>query len=295
MRDPQEDNVVARQRQMETIFVDHDRHRLASAAIEQFHTPVKGGLPSRGKLAALIGDSRIGKTFAANRYASKFPSEIGQNGVKRKVVVIDSPIEGGPRGLIDSAASAFGLALSHRMPNPHAVEAVLKEMKRSSVELVILDEANIIFYDKNKRVLNFARNFIRKMLNLQAFNVVCIGLEETYSMLAEDAQLIGRGGLEHCRLRPYNWEDESDRKGFRILCQKFDEEMPFESAGFASMDFSYRLFMACKGNIGWLKFLMEAAGALAINECSPVVDLGHFAQAWDARKRPGEQFNPFSR
>lgn len=168
-----------------------------------------------------------------------------------------------------------------------------RELLRSEVEFVIFDEAQELFPEKNKKVLSFARKLLRKMLNLQQFSILCIGLPETYSVIAEDSQLIGRGGLPYKRLRPYDWNQQDDQKHFRVLCHKFDEEMPFELSGFGSLEFSYRLFKASRGCIGMLKSYMVAAGNLAIADGSPKVELAHFADAYDERKRPGETRNPF--
>ena len=122
---------------------------------------------------------------------------------------------------------------------------------------------------------------------------MCIGLPETYSIIAEDSQLIGRGGLPYKSVQPYDWNDPDDRKNFRVLCQKFDEELPFESSGLVELDYSSRLFNASHGSIGLLKNLILAAGESALNEDAPRIERRHFAEVYDERKRPGQTFNPF--
>lgn len=183
--------------------------------------------------------------------------------------------------------------ISPRVTNSNLINAILKELVRSDVEFVIFDEAQELFPEKNKKILSFSRKLLRKMLNLQQFNILCIGLPETYSVIAEDSQLIGRGGLPYKRLRPYSWSDDQDRKNFRVLCHKFDEEMPFELSGFGSQEFAYRLFKTTKGCIGLLKSYIVASGNLALADGSKKVGLRHFAVAYDERKRPGETRNPF--
>ncbi|MBV7259353.1 TniB family NTP-binding protein [Erythrobacter crassostreae] len=282
-----------RQQLIRDIFVDHPNHQQATKALKHFHMPVEGGIPSRGNICALIGQSRTGKSFAANEIVAAHGPRVGQDGVKRPVLLVDCPIEGGTRGILDSISDALDLTVSTRITNANLINLILRELRRSEVEYVIFDEAQELFPEKNKRILNFARGLLRKMLNLKQFNIACIGLPETYSIIAEDPQLFGRGGLEHLRLSPYDWNDPSDSKSFRALCHKFDSEMPFEKSGFGAQDFSYRLYLASGGCIGHLKNYLIDAGNRAIADSSEQVELRHFADAFDARKKPGETFNPF--
>ena len=282
-----------RQQRIRDIFVDHPNHQQATQALKRFYMPVEGGIPSRGNICALIGQSRTGKSFAANDIVAAHGTRVGQNGVKRPVLLVDCPIEGGTRGILDSIADSLDLTVSSRITNANLISVILRELRRAEVEFVIFDEAQELFPEKNKKILSFARGLLRKMLNLNQFNIVCIGLPETYSVIAEDPQLFGRGNLEHKRLSPYDWNDANDQMNFRALCHKFDVEMPFEKSGFGAQDFAYCLYMASGGCIGHLKNYLIAAGNLAIADASLTVELCHFADAFDARKRPGETFNPF--
>lgn len=282
-----------RQIAMANIFVDHANHQVATTAIKRFYMPVDGGLHSKGNISALIGESRTGKTYAANEIFAAHQPIAGEDGLKRRVLLVDSPIEGGARSILESIATSLGMNPSSRITNSNLILAVLRELQRSEVQFVIFDEAQELFPDKNKKVLGFSRKLLRKMLNLNQFSILCIGLPETYAIISEDSQLLGRGGLPYKRLRPYDWTDTSDQKDFRVLCHKFDEEMPFEPSGFAAMDWAYRLFKATRGCIGTLKVYMIAAGNYALRDGSSALELHHFADAYDERKAPGATNNPF--
>lgn len=282
-----------RQKLIRNIFVGHRNHQQAIEALNHFYMPVEGGIHSRGAVCALIGPSRTGKSFAANDIVAAHMPRVGQDGIKRPVLLVDCPIEGGTRGILDSIAGALDLTVSSRMTNSNLISVILRALCRAEVEFVIFDEAQELFPEKNKTILRFARGLLRKMLNLNQFNIACIGLPETYSIIAEDPQLFGRGGLEHKRLFPYDWSDATDRKNFRALCHKFDVEMPFEKSGFGDYDFASRLFMASGGCIGHLKNYLIDAGNRAIADSSVQVELRHFADAFDARKKSGEIYNPF--
>lgn len=282
-----------RQRRIMDIFVDHTNHQQATQALKRFFMPVDGGIPSRGNICALIGASRTGKSYAANEIMSAFQPEIGSDGIKYPVLLVDCPIEGGTRGILDSISTSLDLRVSARTTNANLIQTILRELSRAEVQFVIFDEAQELFPEKNRKILAFSRALLRKMLNLKRFNIVCIGLPETYSIIAEDPQLIGRGGLEYKWLFPYDWNAPTDQQNFRALCHKFDVEMPFERSGFGTQDFAYRLFLASGGCIGHLKNYVIDAGNRAIADGSAQVEPRHFAEAFYARKRPGESFNPF--
>lgn len=279
--------------QLHSIFVNHARNREVMRFINRAYKPVEGGLHGRGNISAVIGPSRTGKTYGVQQFVSDYAEYISNDGVKVPIVVVDCPVEGGVRAVLESFTDALGITVSPRTTNANLMQMILREVVKAEVEFVIIDEAQEMFPEKNKRLLSFARSFLRKLLNLRRFNIVCIGLPETYSIIAEDSQLIGRGGLPYKSVQPYDWNDPDDRKNFRVLCQKFDEELPFESSGLVELDYSSRLFNASHGSIGLLKNLILAAGESALNEDAPRIERRHFAEVYDERKRPGQTFNPF--
>ncbi len=283
-----------RQRRIKSIVVTHYRFTEATNALSQFHYPVEGGDPDTGSLALLVGDSRTGKTFASKRYLNRFPSSIGETGLILPTLYVDVPIDGGPRGLLESIADALGLTHSLRTNNPTLLASILQTFQDRRVELLVLDEAQEVFRDDNKRLLNYARGLIRKILNLKTLNVVAIGLEQTYRLMYDDPQLTGRGGLQYRRLAPYCWDSDDERALFQALCFLIDRELPFsELSGLRKMSVAYPLFWVTRGNIGRLMDFIFSAGCLALNDAASHVERRHFAEAYERRKPPGLNFNPF--
>jgi hypothetical protein len=285
-----------RQAIIRNITVEHDRYAEAIGALEEFHYPIKGGAHASGSVAALIGDSRTGKSFSTRRYASRFPARVGRSGLIMPVAYADMPMEGGggARGVLEAIATALQIQFSLRMTNPALLALILRSIVDRQVELLLLDEFEQVFRENDKRLIGFGRGLIRKILNLNTTSVVCIGLLGTYTLLKQDDQLVGRGGLPHCHLRPYSWDNKEERDSFRLLCGEFDRLLPFElSAGLGAPGVAHRLFTVSGGNIGKLKGWIEAAAAHAINDDAPRIELAHFARAFERRKEPGTQFNPF--
>lgn len=285
-----------KQRRIRDLVINHPQFTDTVEALARFHFPVKGGLPSRGIVAVVIGDSRTGKTFGAKAYASRFPPSVEATGVRRPVLYVDMPMDGGGglRGILDAFAHALGLQITLRTTNSVLMQLILKSLVTQGVELLLLDEFDQIFRENDKRLIGAGRGLLRKIADLGTLSIVCIGLDRVYDLLAEDSQLLGRGGLPFKQLRPYGGVGSDEWLTFRRVCETFDRALPFDrEAGLGTTDFASRLHWATQGNIGHLKFYIEAAAAEALNEGADRLERAHFAGAYDMRKPVNETFNPF--
>ena len=286
-----------KQRIIRDLVVEHPQFTQTINALERFHFPVKGGLPARGTIAAVIGDSRTGKTFAVKKYASGFTTAMGETSVLRPVVYVDMPPEGGggQRGILEAFANSLGLQVTLRMTNPTLTSLVMKALVAQKVELILLDEFDQVFRENDKRLLGAGRGLLRKIADLNTLSIVCIGLPNAYELLKADNQLVGRGGLPFQQLRPYNGQGSEEWSTFRLVCDAFDRGLPFAArAGLAQTHFAARLHWATQGNIGHLKFYIEDAASHALNEEADRLQLAHFAAAYDVRKPVNQAFNPFT-
>lgn len=286
-----------KQRAVRDLMVEHPQFTQTINALERFHFPVKGGLPARSTIAAVIGDSRTGKTFATKHYASRFSTSVGETGLIRPVVYVDMPPDGGGgmRGILEAFANCLGLQVTLRMTNPMLASMVMRALVAQKVELVLLDEFDQVFRENDKRLLGAGRGLLRKIVDLNTLSVVCIGLPGAYDLINADSQLVGRGGLPFQQLRPYEGQGSKEWDTFRLVCDAFDQGMPFSiQAGLGKTDFAARLHWATNGNIGHLKFYIEAAAAEAINDEAETLKLSHFESVYDVRKPIGQTFNPFT-
>lgn len=285
-----------RQSLLEEFVVDHDRSREAIEFVGQFHYPVKGGHPSRGRLAVLAGDSRTGKTFSVKRYLKSHPASVGTCGKVFPVVYCEMPALNAERGILAAIAVSLEISFTSRTTNYNLFSAIVTSLRERQVELFLFDEFQDVFDPKKPQLVNFARRFIRKLLNIDELppNVLCIGLEHTYRMMREDGQLVGRGGMQYKIMRPYEWETKEEKLLFRYLCGEIDKILPFEtSSGLERNSIAERLYWVTSGNLGFLKDFLKSAGYRAINDGAPCIESKHFEIQWDAQKPLDVTFNPF--
>lgn len=283
-----------RQAILKRLTIKHDRLLEGTAAISRFHKPVTGGVHDTGCVSAIIGDSRTGKSFAASAYSKGFPATSGEKGMIFPVLMVETAPTGGLRPVLENLANALGMIHSQRMNNSLLTNNILEGLTYHGVQLLIFDEFQDVCDSRNVRLAVDVKRLLRKILNLDTLNVICIGLPETYDILANDKQLIGRGGLQHVHLHPYTWDSHDERMSFRLLCDKFDDGMPFkEKSGLGSASVAQRLHWVSDGVIGKLKNFLFQAGCLAINDGCDHLTFEHFATAYTAVKPPRTTFNPF--
>ncbi|QND63655.1 AAA family ATPase [Mesorhizobium loti] len=283
-----------RQAILKKLIINHDRLAEGMDALSRFHMPVKGGVHDTGCVSAIVGDSRTGKSFAASAYARHFPPVTGEKGMILPVLLVETAPTGGLRPVLENLANALGMLHSPRMNNALLTINILEGLKYHQVQLLIFDEFQDVCDSRNVRLAVDVKRLLRKILNLDTLNIVCIGLPETYEILANDEQLVGRGGLQHAHLHPYTWDSQEERMSFRLLCEKFDEGMPFqEKSGLGVASVAQRLHWVSDGIIGKLKNFLFQAGCLAINDGCEHVTFEHLAMAYSAIKPPKTIFNPF--
>lgn len=283
-----------RQMQMKTIFIEHDRYKEAAHAIRRAHYPVEGGLPDYGRISALIGESRAGKSSVATRYMAGFPAAVGEGGMTCPVVCVAVPGDG-QKALLTALADAVGLVYSSRIPGPGLLAMIMKQLVRQKVELLIFDEVNAIISENNPKANRHTLTLFRKLVDQCHLNIICIGLPETRKGLAGDPQITGRGGLPCQIVRPYSWESEEERGLFRLLCDEFDRRLPFnQRSNLGNRWFAERLFMSSgSGVIGRLSDFLYSAGCIALNDGTEAIEVRHFAEAYERSQEEGVDFNPW--
>jgi len=285
--------VGERQLLLKNIFIEHSRFREAWESIRRAHYPVVGGIPDFGSLSVMAGESRAGKSFVAERYVKDHPPIMTDSGMLFPVIRVDVPIDG-QRALLESIAEALDLKFSLRINNQALLSMILGAAASQKVELILFDEVQTILSLETPKLVAFARHLFRKLLNMKTLNIICIGLEQTYTFMAADPQLTGRGGLPCEFVRPYSWESADEQKLFRLLCDEFDKRLPFnQRSNFKSVWFAQRLYHATKGNIGRLSDIIFSAGCLAINDAADSIEVRHFVEVYDRRKSRQVEFNPF--
>lgn len=281
-----------RQSRIKNIFVEHTRYTEVRQALRSFHFPVEGGYPDWGSVCVIIGPSRTGKSFAVRQYAKDYPAYASEGGMIRPVIVIDVPIDT-QRSFLETLASAVGIKPSAKTNMHNLFTDTLTALVQRQTQLLIYDEAQMMFDPANPTLTRFGRTILRKVLNLQTLNIVCVGLQHTYNAMASDPQLVGRG-LQYHNVRPYSWESVEEQMLFRLLCDAFDEMLPFnERSNLGSPAVAQRLFYVTQGNIGLLKDYLFSAGALAINDCAERIEQNHFRDAYERRKPLNQTFNPW--
>lgn len=284
-----------RQDLIKSLVLTHGRLLDTLDMIERCHYPVKGGVRNYGKFAALIGDSRVGKSFAIAKYAARFPEQQTDEGIKKPVIVATTPIGGGMRPLADAIAAAMGLHYSQRLNTIGVMNAVVDVLPKIGCELLIIDEFQEVADERFPKRLADARGFLRRIVDNCKVSVILAGLPNSYGLIAADPQLVGRGNLPCFRIPAYDWDNPVDRAGFRGLCGTIDAFLPFpEMAGLEDERLASRLIGVTNGLMGRIMDYVYETACIAMNEDAPKILPRHFADYRDLLLTPEDNSNPFT-
>lgn len=269
-----------RQIKMNKIVIEHDRLTRAVDAIRMNHRPVIDGIANSGKFFALIGDTRSGKSFAADRYVKQNPRIQTGGGTKIPVLKINTPIDGTVHSVSNAILENAGAHVNPRLNATALMDTVIKLLPLVGCELLILDEFNEVANSTRVRAMETMRSFLRRLVDQAGVVAMLVGTEKTYDILAEDAQITGRNLPVHI-IPSYNIKNAEDRKDFLIVCEAMDAFLPFRDwSGLSDERVARCLAEASGGLIGRLKNLICMAGWRALNDDAPRIEILHLAEAY---------------
>lgn len=231
----------------------------------------------------LIGKTRSGKSTILKRYAERHPPEFGGTCDRRPVVYIDVPSKCTVKSLAETLLAKLGDPYPHKGSEPTMTERVVWYLKAQQTELLILDEFQHLIDRRSQRLQYDTANWVKQLLNRMGRPILLAGLPSAADVLAADDQLEGRCAGQF-PLHPFDWDDQSDRRCFRGILKKFDEQLR-DRGGFVNLsdlaypETAFRIHQATGGLIGGVARLLTAAVRIAVPDGAPRVTPEILAQA----------------
>lgn len=250
---------------------------------------------SEGGCMLLTGQSGSGKSKFIEEFCLGYPrmphAVIDQRGNKCdhapviKVPVPDSTMKGLTKVLY---RILVGVDAPNRMDRFGLTEAVKHCTRLMGTKLIIFEETHNVINRKTDKVTHELGDFFKDLLNEGQFCLVIVGIEDAKKIVTSNPELERRVILAH-ELKPFNWNDTSQRNDFKHLLGTFDdrlEEIFGQASGLRTPDFALRIYQATGGVVGLVARLLESAGKFAARECTcnprVHVTLEHLRKAFDA-------------
>ncbi|GJE72983.1 TniB family NTP-binding protein [Methylorubrum podarium] len=285
---------VERQELVGSVLVRYPSYKEALSFVSAFHRPVIGGTHDKGNLGALLGQSRAGKSFLLQDYASSFPSQTGAAAMTRPVVYIEIKNEMTPHDVASYLHYALGYRSIPKVKTQCLMDMAIEALPDHRVELVILDDVDNSLANPRTGYIKKTMGFIKGILDSGTCNVLCAGRMGLYGILNGAEQIEGRGGLPNATLQPYQWRIPSEREKVLLLLDGIDNRLPFQAkSGLGSIERAAHFYDLSGGLIGRMMNIIIAAAHEAINDNSECIENKHLVFAAKLRMAPGSTFVHF--
>ena len=278
-----------------SLFVPHQQAEQAEESLRRF---VKYGIgdPATGRAAKLLlltGPSRSGKTAILTRLQRQFPSTTSE-GADCRPIIMHTLLE---KTSIKELATGLLIKLGDGAPDKgtraRKLDRVGHHLREQGVKAIILDEGHHLIDSDSSKVIYSVSESIKNLLNLGLCPIVLSGMPQTEIVVEENPQLQGRL-FSRCRLTGLDWRNPDERKTFRLILHRFDQETPLpRRANLGDTDLAVRIWLCTDGLVGLVAQLLETAIIDAIEEGATSLDRSRLAAAFEKLRLVEPDSNPF--
>jgi hypothetical protein len=283
-----------RQWMVERLLVSYAVFKEGYAMIADNHRPVDNGTQGKGTIAAIIGDSHTGKTWICKSYTSKYPPHYDDVGEIVPVIHLTATDKIKP----EEFARALNRLTIARQPRTSRggvqafVDQALDQLMRARTELLIIDDAQYLFYNQTKDGAGAMYKIVKKIADFKTLTIVLVG-EGTINNYAYS--------IPSFENREYNWlplrglgSGDDDMERFGGLLRGIDRRLPFENlSGLDTESLKEDFYRFSGGKIGRLMNLIRPAAFRALNDKSSRVRIEHLQHVVKTRVAPDDSYNYF--
>lgn len=283
--------VPERQAMIERLLYKYPVFKTGEAFVRAFHFPFEGGSHGTGQIGGLLGSSRAGKsTICAYYVAGIEDTGPDENGERYPVLHITATDQTTPSSLADTLAMATGMrSLPAKIKTQARMNTVMDRLRQVRTQLVILDDAQFLFFGRTRGHLSGFQSFLKQLADLHTLNVLLVGEESIREVIEGVDYLEGRGGFKKEVLKPLG-DAGKEFEDFRLLLSKIDARLPFKEPsilhGSSAVAADVHAFTG--GSIGRVMNLVRAAAALAMNDGASCIMLDHLRRSSETMSRIGD-------
>lgn len=279
--------------QLATEPLPHRRYREAMYRIADLHLRrrthgVGGGL-------LLTGPSGAGKSTMIRAYAANFPRQHEAERTRVPVLLVSVPSSPTARSLAGAILEALGQKRAHRGTAPEKTSWIYELFARCSVEMVLLDEFQHIFYAPSLSAFRDVTDWLKNFLEDTRIGMVACGLPAAEMVVSSNEQLARRFSAR-IRITPFALDNSDDFLEFRGLLKALEVGLPLPvEVPLHEANMARRMNVGSYGLIDYAVKILEGAASAAIEAGLESIDLqalgaGFRNCVW--RDVP-EQANPF--
>ena len=283
--------MAERQWMIENLLVEYVTFKEGLDFVRRARNPYDGGTPVGGKLRGFLGESRVGKSWICEHYADCNPPEVADDRELYKVIHMTISVRMSPLEFAQELNEQSGnrFALMRGGWQSYVRRALLRLIEVGN-ELLILDDAQYLFFDRREDTVYDMFKLVKMILDTRRTNVLLVGEERTGEFVERTPPLKNRD-YSALPFRPLT-SSAKDIKDFGTLLGSIDKRLPFaEPSGLKDLAKDMHRFSG--GMIGIVMNVVQAAAAEALNNNRSRVLIEDFRFAVKTRVRPGDDYDYF--
>lgn len=282
---------LGRQSMIENLLVEYVTFKEGLDFVRRAHNPYDGGAPVGGKLRGLLGESRVGKSWICQHYAAINPPLLVEDQELYKVVHMTVSVRMTPLEFAQELNDLSGNRYSPMRGGWQSyVRRALLHLVEAGTELLILDDAQYLFFDRREDTVYDMFKLVKKILDTRVTNVLLVGEQRTDEFVQRTAPLKNRD----YSAMPFKQLTSSakDIDDFGKLLGSIDKRLPFAEPS-VLRSLAEDMYRFSGGMVGIVMNIVQAAAAEALNNNRSRILIEDFRYAVKTRVAVGDDYNYF--
>lgn len=275
-------------------IVTHDRYFAAWDWLKD--VMMESGTASESTYGLFYGESGVGKSTILRRFCKKFggPYET-RAGTMRPVVRVATPSDPNLGNILTAILSALEADELIMGKNPDKKRAVLAQLKKQQVKLLVFDEFSNLIEDRTDKFAKKALRELKEMLSEGRSQIVFAGTPDIVGLQTIYKQFKRRSGGDF-PITAFDLESDLDIDEWEELLKDInDDVLPIPChIALHHADMSRKLHKASNGVIDNLMKLLLRATSIAYDYEEKVLEESTLAEAFERLRRgDADATNPF--
>ena len=277
------------------IIVEGERYNLAMEWLEE--CLLESGTGYEATTGLLYGPPGVGKSTALRRFLKKYGKAYEtREGTKKTVIRVVTPSNPNLGTMLEAMLNALDAGAVLGGKNNDKKSAVVAQLKRQGVKLVMFDEFTHVIEDRtHKFAANVARE-IKEMLSEGRCQCVLAGTNDLPAIHTIYPQFRRRSGGDHY-IAPFNPGDPDDVEEWKDTMEVIGQELPIPVVNALHQEKRALDLLVCtQGVMDNVMKLLFRATAIAYDAGVNRIDDQHLADAFHKMRRGDlKTTNPFGK
>ena len=246
----------------------------------------------------VTGETGVGKTTFIKQYMKNNPrsSQVTEEyeGAIIPVLYCELPKAKHPKPVAVELLTELGDPINASGDANSLLNQIADLLKKTKVELIIIDEFQHAIETTNKEVLKEIGEYIKRLINKAKVPIVFFGMPWSTPIFDVNAQLKRRVRKSKFKIQNFTLDTFDE---FQMFLQIVQEELPIEFDGslWADVELAFKLFAASSGNISNLmEGIIMPAAIEAVIDNEPVLTEDYLEAAVEDNLDFIEETNPFN-